>query len=77
MQEHDPACVLGRGQVLAELTITAASVISTMNVERPPARSSDAPIRVKILSIGPMTQASAGTKLPHQASTAIRATCRM
>ncbi len=33
----------------------AASVISTMNVERPPARSSAAPMRVKIRSSGPHT----------------------
>ena len=33
---------------------SALSVISTMKVERPPARSSEAPMRVKIWSIGPM-----------------------
>src|SRR5258708_31298455 len=33
--------------------IEALSVISTMKVERPPARSSAAPMRVKIWSIGP------------------------
>jgi hypothetical protein len=32
----------------------AASVISTMNVERPPARSSAAPMRVWIASSGPI-----------------------
>ena len=34
-------------------------------------------MRVKIRSIGPITHDSAGTKLPHQASTAISATWRM
>jgi hypothetical protein len=33
-----------------------------MNVERPLVRSSDAPIRVKMRSMGPMTAAVAGTK---------------
>src|SRR5213075_3175599 len=33
--------------------IDALSVISTMKVERPPARSSAAPMRVKIWSMGP------------------------
>jgi hypothetical protein len=32
----------------------AASVISTIKVERPEARSSDAPMRVKMRSMGPM-----------------------
>jgi hypothetical protein len=61
----------------AAARIVAASVISTMKVERPPARSSEAPIRVKIRSIGPISQARAGTKLPQCASSAISATCRM
>jgi hypothetical protein len=39
----------------------AASVISTMKVERPPARSSAAPMRVKMRSTGPISAASAGT----------------
>ena len=41
--------------------IVAVSVISTINVERPPAKSSDEPIRVNILSTGPMTALVAGT----------------
>ena len=53
--------------------MTAASVISTMKVERPPARSSEAPMRVKIRSMGPTSQAVAGTKLPHQARMAMSA----
>ncbi len=48
-----------------------------MKVERPPARSSEAPMRVKMRSIGPSSQLSAGTKLPQQASSAISATWRM
>ena len=39
----------------------AVSVISTMKVERPLAKSSDAPMRVKILSMGPISALSAGT----------------
>ena len=57
--------------------IAAASVISTMNVERPPARSSAAPMRVKIASIGPITARAAGTKLPQYASSTISAVWRM
>ena len=55
----------------------AVSVISTMNVERPPARSSAAPMRVNTRSMGPMVALAAGTKLPMCASTAISAACRM
>ena len=55
----------------------AVSVISTMNVERPPARSSAAPMRVKMRSIGPIGALFAGTKLPMCASTAISAAWRM
>ena len=55
----------------------ALSVISTMNVDRPPARSSAAPMRVKSWSTGPMRAARAGTKLPTCASSTISATCRM
>jgi len=53
------------------------SLISTMKVERPPARSSAAPMRVKILSMGPISARVAGTKLPIWASTAISAVWRM
>ncbi len=55
----------------------AVSVISTMNVERPPVRSSAAPMRVKMRSIGPITALSAGTKLPMWARIAISAVWRM
>ena len=40
---------------VAPFRIAADSVISTMKVERPPARSSAAPMRVKMRSIGPIT----------------------
>src|SRR5471030_1694406 len=46
---------------VAALRMAADSVISTMKVERPPARSSVAPMRVKMRSIGPMTALVAGT----------------
>jgi hypothetical protein len=55
----------------------AVSVISTMKVERPPARSSEAPMRVKMRSTGPSTADSAGTKLPAQARITISAAWRM
>jgi hypothetical protein len=55
----------------------AASLISTMKVERPALRSSAAPMRVKIRSSGPMRAELAGTKLPVCARSAISATWRM
>ena len=57
--------------------IFAVSVISTIKVERPPARSSAEPMRVKIRSIGPSLTRLAGTKLPHSASKTISAVWRM
>src|SRR5712692_8603381 len=54
----------------------AVSVISTMNVDMPALMSSCAPTRVKMRSTRPMTAASAGTKLPHWASSTITAACR-
>src|SRR5574343_629243 len=48
-----------------------------LKVERPEARSSEAPMRVKIWSSGPSTQRVAGTKAPMWASSAISAVCRM
>ena len=42
----------------------AVSSISTMKVERPPARSSEAPMREKTRSTGPRVAVRAGTKLP-------------
>jgi uncharacterized membrane protein len=62
---------------VALFRMLAVSVISTMNVERPPARSSAAPMRVKIRSSGPITRDSAGTKLPMCARIAISAAWRM
>jgi len=44
---------------------TEASVISTIKVERPPARSSEAPIRVNTRSTGPSRADFAGTKHPQ------------
>ena len=55
----------------------ASSLISTMNVDWPPYRSSEAPMRVKIRSVIEMFAESAGTKLPMCASSTISATCRM
>ena len=48
-----------------------------MKVERPPAKSSDAPMRVKIRSTGPIRAKLAGTKLPMRAINTINAVCRM
>jgi hypothetical protein len=57
--------------------MSASSVISIMNVERPPAMSSLAPTRVNTRStIGRFADA-AGTKLPAWASTQRSATWRM
>ncbi len=55
----------------------AVSLISTMKVERPPARSSLEPIRVKIRSTRDSSQLAAGTKLPICASSTISAVWRM
>jgi hypothetical protein len=49
---------------LAVLRIRAVSVISTMKVLRPRAKSSLAPMRAKIRSATPMVARWAGTKLP-------------
>ncbi|MCY1369811.1 hypothetical protein D9M69_568670 [compost metagenome] len=57
--------------------ICAASVISTMKVDCALARSSAAPMRVWIASIGPSRQAVAGTCEPMEASSTTIATCRM
>ena len=57
--------------------IPATSVISTMKVLWPLARSSDAPTRVKIRSTIPMTADLAGTKDPICAMRTIRAVWRM
>ena len=63
--------------MLALFKIAAASVISTMKVERPPARSSLEPIRVMIASILPSAADFAGTNEPVCASKTICATCRI
>ncbi|MNP43812.1 hypothetical protein D3C76_1376550 [compost metagenome] len=55
----------------------AVSLISTMKVERPPARSSEEPMRVKMRSTSDSSQRAAGTKLPMCASSTISAVCRM
>ena len=53
---------------VALCTMAAASVISSMKVDCAFARSSAAPMRVWIASIGPSRQAFAGTKEPMPAS---------
>ena len=55
----------------------ATSVISTINVLWPDARSSDAPTRVNIRSTMPILAFWAGTKLPICAMSTMRAVCRM
>ena len=55
--------------------IVAVSSISTMNVDSPLEILSDAPTRVKILSIMPISADSAGTKQPVCARSTIRAVC--
>ncbi|MDT4855551.1 hypothetical protein FQZ97_899110 [compost metagenome] len=62
---------------VAACRICAASVISTMKVDCALARSSAAPMRVWMASIGPSRQETAGTKLPTLASSTITATWRM
>ncbi len=61
---------------VAVFRITAVSVISTMKVERPRARLSDAPMRVKMRSISGSAADSAGTNEPICARIAISAACR-
>jgi len=48
-----------------------------MKVERPEARSSEAPMRVKMASTGPIRALVAGTKQPTWASSTISATWRI
>ena len=62
---------------VAFFRMSATSFISTMNVDWPDARSSDAPMRVNSLSTMPMRAALAGTKLPIWAISTISATWRM
>ena len=61
---------------VAVLRITAVSVISTMNVERPRARLSEAPMRVKIRSMSGRPAEFAGTNEPICARIAMSAACR-
>ena len=64
-QLEDPKTVKGivkRGDTL--LMMEAVSFISTMKVLSPALRLSDAPTRVKILSVKEMCASLAGTKLP-------------
>ena len=49
---------------VARCRMAAASVISTMKVERPEARSSEAPIRVSTRSIGPIVASSRRDEAP-------------
>ena len=53
--------------------MAAVSAISTMNVDWPRARSSEAPTRVKMRSTRPMRARDAGTKLPACASSTVSA----
>ena len=62
---------------VANLRMVAISLISTMKVDCPPYRSSDAPMRVKMRSVSAMSAASVGTKDPMWAISTISATCRM
>ncbi len=65
-----------RLSALAWWRMLAVSIISTMKVDSPRARSSEAPTRVKIRSTTPSRTLSAGTKLPACAISTISATCR-
>ena len=59
---------------VAKRRMEAISLISTMKVDWPAARSSEAPTRVKIRSHSGIFACAAGTKLPMCASSTIRAT---
>ena len=59
--------------VVAFFRISATSVISTMKVDCPADRSSDAPMRVKMASTTPTWHSLAGTKEPICAISAMRA----
>ena len=62
---------------VANFRMVAISVISTMKVDWPPYRSSEAPIRVNMRSVIAMSAEAAGTKEPMWAISTISATCRM
>ena len=64
-------------RAVAWVRISATSVISTIKVDLPMERSSEAPMRVKIRSTMPMRADLAGTKEPIWAMRTMRATCRI
>ena len=64
-------------RLVAARRMAAVSLISTMKVLCPPARSSEAPMRVKMRSHRLMLASRAGTKLPICAMSVISATWRM
>ena len=66
-----------RESSVAARRMVASSVISTMNVDWPPAMSSLAPTRVNTRSTRRRSALAAGTKLPACARTTARATWRM
>ena len=65
-----------RLRAVAVLRMAAVSVISTMKVERPRERLSEAPMRVNTRSISGSVADSAGTNPPICAIMAISAACR-
>ena len=65
---------ISRLSAVADFKISLTSVISTMKVDWPADRSSDAPMRVKMRSTTPMRAARAGTKEPICAISTISAT---
>ena len=60
---------------VAQRRMFAISGISTMKVDWPEARSSEAPTLVNILSTTPMEASRAGTKDPSWAINTMRAVC--
>ena len=62
---------------VAQRRSSDTSVISTMKVDCPAARSSLAPMRVKMRSTTPMCARCAGTKLPTCAMRVMSATWRI
>ena len=61
----------------ASALMAAASSISTMKVERPRESSSEAPMRVKMRSMSPISASSAGTNEPMRAKRAMSAHWRI
>lgn len=62
---------------VAWFRMRAVSLISTMKVDWPRERSSEAPTRQKMRSVRPMVAESAGTKAPIWAMRVMRASWRM